>query len=83
MHVALVDKNHNTEVNRGENRGRTLHNDNVVRLFQTYEQPVADQGTLVFDLPEGLNAENAELVVFLQRKKDMKIIGANGIRVKG
>lgn len=83
MHVALIERDHDTAVNRGENKGRKLHNDNVVRLFQSYEQPVAAQGTLVFDLPKGLKEENAQLIVLLQRKKDMKILGANSISIKG
>jgi len=77
INFALVEKGLFTVVQRGENSGRKLHHDNVVRLFKT--ETLTESGTGVFSitLPEGVDPSKAEIIAFVQQKESYQILGAD------
>ena len=64
LHLALVERNITTAVRRGENGGRTLHHDNVVRTLMTLRDP-GTKNTAQIAIPDGLKLKEASLVAFL------------------
>lgn len=76
LNVALVERGLTSKVRRGENGGRTLRHENVVRAFET--QAVADggRGTIEIALPPGVKPANASLVVYVQDGQSMNVLAA-------
>jgi len=73
LHLAVVERNVSQNVKRGENSGRTLSHENVVRYFET----VADEkGRFSFELPKDARQENCSVVAYIQRRSDMQILAA-------
>ena len=72
LHLAVVERNITTQVKRGENGGRTLRHDNVVRALETLKYPNA-QNTARIAIPDGVKWEDASLVAFVQDTQTMKI----------
>jgi hypothetical protein len=74
--LVRFDEKHVTEVTRGENRGKTLTNLNVVRLLR----PVADWNgeavDMVMRLQEIGGAEPAYCAIFVQERDQGRILGA-------
>jgi hypothetical protein len=78
--LAVIQKSATTEVKRGENGGRTLSHVQIVRRLQTIDLDKRNDGNSHFDLPEGLNPENSELIAFLQNNSTGEIITATKVR---
>ena len=74
LHVALVSKRAETSVQRGENSGRKLAHNNVVRVFQTV--PAVASGTLSLPLPAGFDARNGAVVGYVQARQTLAVRGA-------
>lgn len=79
--LLLVEKNLSSDVSRGENRGKQLDHENVVRLLE--QVPLHDkrevEGSLI--VPEEVNREQIDLICFVQEQKSMKIIGATKVEL--
>jgi hypothetical protein len=81
VYVALAEREITTKVLRGENSGRTLVNDHVVRRL---EKPIrmlgkrgsAAEGSVTFDLDPSWKSDKLEVVAFVQDQMSMKIVGA-------
>lgn len=67
-------KEEKTKIRRGENRGKTLSEYNIVT--ELAELSEWRGGSLVLDLPENLSPKEYGKALFLQRKGDFKILGA-------
>lgn len=65
MNIALVERNIENYVPRGENSGRTLHHDNVVRAFETF--PLKKSSTIQMPLHD-VKIQNSSVVLFVQDK---------------
>jgi hypothetical protein len=79
--VAVIAENEtHSEVNKGENAGRTLHHVAVVRVIKDFGSSSADGRTLQLSGADLLRAEKdgepLRLVVFLVSHKDFHIVGA-------
>jgi len=72
--TALVQKNAERKIGAGENRGATLVHTNVVRSF--VENPATSQMHFNIQMPAGLKDGEWQLILYAQRKSDLKIIGA-------
>ena len=69
-----------TDIKRGENSGRILKNENVVRQFISI--PAIASGELNFE-SDNLPAENnISIIAFVQHDSDKKIIGAAVAEIK-
>ncbi len=74
--VALVQRDLVSQVTAGENEGRVLRHDNIVREFKTTDaQEMA--GAVILSMPESNDLNNCSVIVFVQSQKDMSIIAAS------
>ena len=88
LNIALVERNIETKVLRGENEGRTLKHDNVVRLFKTIKlasdtEPAlsSDRGGIDFMLQADFKTKDCSIIAYLQDEKNMKIVAAAKFRL--
>ncbi len=72
INIAIVEKDFENMVPRGENGGRKLHHDNVVRSFVS--KPLVQSQKVEIDLPVG-NIEKTSVVVYIQDQR-MHVVGA-------
>jgi hypothetical protein len=72
INVAVVEREIENYVPRGENSGKKLQHNNVVRAFVTGS--VARDQKIQMKIPS-INLDNASIILYIQ-KKDMHIIGA-------
>ncbi len=73
LNFALVSATETTEVKRGENGGRTLVNDNVVKVFKTIT-PSANGEVLLYD--KSSEGKQLTVVAYFQQKNNLEIKGA-------
>lgn len=74
--IALIEKNATTKVKRGENAGHTLSHVQIVRKLHSVSLKNKSEGTQSFSLPNNLNADNVELIAFVQNTQDGNITAA-------
>ncbi|MDW3648707.1 MAG: DUF1223 domain-containing protein [Bacteroidia bacterium] len=80
LNVALVESDLSQNVSRGENRGRLLKHDNVVRAFESLElDALMGRGSL--QLPEDFNLAKAKLIVYAQDKLTREVVLAQAIEL--
>jgi hypothetical protein len=73
--LAVIEKNAQSKVERGENSGRTLSHVQIVRALTS--TPVkAGEGNASIALPKGFDAKGYELIAFLQNPANGEISGA-------
>jgi hypothetical protein len=75
VNLALTERDLDVEVTRGENGGRKLHHDNVVRAFITLR--IAADGDGIATLPAGAleHPEKSAVVAYVQNLETMRITG--------
>jgi hypothetical protein len=78
MNIALVEKNVENNVPRGENGGRKLHHDNVVRSFSS--NPAMRTQKIEMNLGD-VNLEKTSVVLYIQDRA-MHVVGATGRALK-
>ncbi|MEO1049234.1 MAG: DUF1223 domain-containing protein [Bacteroidota bacterium] len=76
LNLALVERNLEDDVTRGENRGRKLRHDNVVRELKTIKP--STNGTEQLSIPKGAKLDDLTVIAYAQQKSDLAIIGATG-----
>lgn len=81
VYVALTEREITTNVLRGENSGRTLVNDHVVRRLEKPIRMLGKQGSsadgsVTFDVDPSWRSDKLEVVAFVQDPMSMKIVGA-------
>jgi hypothetical protein len=80
--LAITEDNLETKVGRGENSGRTLHHDAVVREFDLLGQ--VENGAFHSSVPLTLRKEwkpaDLRVVVFVQEPGSGKIVGAGSLK---
>jgi len=81
VNIALVERGLTTEVTAGENAGRTLHHDNVVRDFQT--KPLnTDNSQVKISLDKVSDTSQASVIVYVQNPQTMLIEDAKQLDVE-
>jgi hypothetical protein len=75
LHFALVSLVETTSVKRGENEGRVLKNENVVRQFISI--PAAANGEIAFESSPVPANDNMAVIGYIQRNANLEIIGAS------
>ncbi|MET8352005.1 DUF1223 domain-containing protein [Micromonospora sp. NPDC005206] len=78
LNVAIVERGLESEVARGENAGRTLRQDNVVRAFTSLGLD-AERGQVELEAPPDLDPRQATLVGYVQNKGDRAIVAAAAV----
>ena len=76
VNFAVVEKDLASSVKRGENSGRSLEHENVVRAFAsvTVKDGKSIQQTL--KVPEDVLAQNASLIAYVQDAATWEVVGA-------
>lgn len=82
LNVALVQRGLVSKIAKGENSGRTLRHDNVVRAFQRVTLAKKSAGKLELVLPKGLLASNSSLVAYLQDARTLHVLGATQVDLR-
>jgi len=77
LNVALVQTSIENHVRNGENKDRVLKHYNVVRKFQTVD--LESSGQLTFELPPDLAVNKCELVLYVQHRRNLRVMGASRI----
>ena len=73
--AAVLQSGITTEVRRGENGGKTLHHDNVVRAFQATPLNARHEASVELKLPSDFDPSHGSVIAFLQTP-GLQIIGA-------
>lgn len=76
LDVILTEDHLVTEVTSGENSGRTLTQDAVLRYLTTLTGPSANSGEAVVPFPDGFRAENGKVLVIARAAKSFEVLGA-------
>lgn len=79
VYMAVTESRLLTEVKRGENRGRDLKHDHVVRA---YSGPHSPAQTMQTEVPKDLKPHNAALVVWLEDTRNGQTIQALSMPLK-
>lgn len=78
LRFALTESGLVNEVTKGENKGKTLHHDHVVRYFSSIDK-ILPEGVSKIPLRGLKLSSKHELVFFIQNKQSMKIVSAGKI----
>jgi hypothetical protein len=76
LNIALVERNLEVKVPRGENEGRTLKHDNVVRLFKTLKIGSNTEGVTDFTITDDFKLKDCSVIAYLQNEKMGRILAA-------
>lgn len=76
LHIAAVEAGVVSRVSRGENAGRALRDENVVRAFLTVPLDSTTEGTVTLPIPEGTVASHTSIIGYVQDRSTMAILGA-------
>jgi hypothetical protein len=74
--LVTFDDDHDTEVARGENRGRSLHNSNVVRELTALGTWTGEQKTFALDFSAAKAAGRGGCAVIVQEGRGGPVLGA-------
>jgi hypothetical protein len=80
LNVALVNKNTETSIPRGENEGRKLTGVNVVRVLQKLPS-TALKNKVNLLIPNDLEKSNTRIIAFLQDKNTHQILGVSQLEL--
>ena len=73
---AFVERGLSSDVLRGENKGKKLQHENVVRYFREIDL-IKNEGSTFLPVGGKKVTKNNSLIVFVQERGSMKIVGAN------
>jgi hypothetical protein len=86
VYISITENGLSTTVARGENGGRVLHHDGVVRMWRRAGvwNPETDFTTVQkVDLQPSWNARNLTAVLFAQERDSRRIIAAASMKASG
>lgn len=78
LNVALVSKNTETNISRGENERLKLKGSNVVRVLQKI-QLLTIQNKVSLPIPKDAEKANTQVIAFIQDKNTNQILGAEAL----
>jgi hypothetical protein len=78
MNIAVVERGLVSKVPRGENGGRTLRHENVVRVFQAVRLNESGKGSVELKLPADLVRKNSSAIAYIQEGAGA-VIGASAV----
>jgi hypothetical protein len=82
LNVAVVERGLVSKVKRGENGGRTLRHENVVRAQETSLLGDAAKGTVQLKLPADLVRKNSMAIAYVQDSDTWAILGATAVEIQ-
>lgn len=78
--VALVERGLHSKITAGENAGKELDHENVVRNF--HRAATKKEGSVSLQIPEGVKMENCSVISYVQNGKNMHIKAAHKVDAK-
>lgn len=81
LNFALAERGLVRNILRGENDGRKLEHENVVRSFKTIAP--RPNGEIMIEIPDEVNPDNSSVVAYLQNAKTMQILAAMNLDLAG
>jgi hypothetical protein len=78
--AAVVERGLSQKPDRGENKGRKLAHDNVVRVFDT-KALEGDSADFELTIPGDVDREKSSVIVFLQDQRTRKILGVTRVEL--
>ncbi|HVS37096.1 MAG TPA: DUF1223 domain-containing protein [Gemmataceae bacterium] len=79
VNVAVVERGLVSKVPRGENGGRTLRHENVVRVFRTVSLDESGKGSVELKPPADVVQKNASAIAYIQESVAGAVLGANAV----
>lgn len=76
INFAVVEDGLSTKVPRGENGGRTLRHEHVVRAFATSDAKAKSADPAKLKLPDGIDTTKATVLAYVQDRRSMRVLGA-------
>lgn len=76
LHLALVERGIVRDIGAGENAGRRLPHDNVVRVFTTVDLGAETTQTIDLQIPPDVVRQRASVIGYVQHADSMRILGA-------
>jgi hypothetical protein len=76
LNIALVESGLVQKVPRGENAGRTLRHNNVVRSFRSVSPDKTGRGRIELVLPDGVDDARTKVIAYAQDSKTMSALAA-------
>jgi hypothetical protein len=77
LNIAVVESGLVQKVLRGENAGRALRHDNVVRLFRSVSPDQTGRGSVEQALPAEVNGERTKIIGYVQDSNTLSVLGAS------
>ncbi|HEX9652566.1 MAG TPA: DUF1223 domain-containing protein, partial [bacterium] len=75
LNLAIVERDLENDIRRGENAGRVLHHDNVVRAFKTVNLKDVASGDISLEIPVEMNLSKSAIIAYVQEPSTMEILG--------
>jgi hypothetical protein len=82
LNLAVVERGLVSKVKRGENGGRTLRHENVVRVFKTIRLDEGSNGIVELKLPADLVLKNSSAIAYIQDSNTWAVLGASAIELQ-
>jgi hypothetical protein len=79
VNVAVVERGLVSKVPRGENSGRTLRHESVVRAFRTVRLDDSGKGSVELKLPADLARKNSSAIAYIQESAAGAVLGAGAV----
>jgi hypothetical protein len=76
LNLAVVERGISSRVKRGENRGRTLKHENVVRAFRTVRLDAGGKGSAAFEVPPSVLGGRGLIIAYVQKPGTLRATGA-------
>jgi hypothetical protein len=73
LNIALTQRYVTKNVTAGENAGRQLEHESVVRYFETVQDR---SGKITINLPEGISAKECRVMAFIQQRSNLHVQAA-------
>lgn len=81
LRLALTESGLISSVKKGENEGKVLNHDHVVKVFISVDTPGKEGQAKIFLKGNKLSEKN-QLITFVQHKQSMKVLAAEKIKIK-
>ncbi len=79
LNIALVETHLVSRVKSGENSGRTLRHDNVVRFYTSRGLKSSGSGKLIIKIDDSVDLEESSIIAYAQDPKTFVILGVGQV----
>ena len=77
--IALVERGLERRITGGENSGRTLRHENVVRRMKNVSLAVSKSGSIDFEVPADAKRAKLAILAYIQEDKSLEVLGGSRV----